>query len=66
MTENRRQIPDRRESGRRMAERRRAGIGEVIPERRKGPRRADSRRTGIDRRDEPEAWAEAQKKKQQD
>lgn len=49
-----------------MEERRRAGIGEVIPERRKGPRRAESRRTGIDRRDEPEAWAEAQREKQGD
>jgi hypothetical protein len=48
--DDRRERKDRRSSDRRLDERRKAGIGEVIPERRQGPRRTPERRTG-NRRD---------------
>lgn len=49
--QERRKGSDRREVGRRVSERRMGGIGEVIPERRAGPRRQGGRRTRSSRRD---------------
>lgn len=47
----RREVRDRRSNGRRLDERRKAGIGEIIPERRQGPRRDTERRTPGERRE---------------
>lgn len=48
----RRQTPDRRHTDRRVDERRRAGIGEVVPDRRGDGRRSDERRDHGRRDDE--------------
>ncbi len=48
---DKRKRSDRRSNGRRLEERRKAGIGEIIPERRRGPRRTEERRTDSRRRD---------------
>ena len=64
MTDNRRGTKDRRSNGRRFDERRKAGIGEIIPERRQGARRTDERRDGVDRRDSPQEWQKRKDKKE--
>lgn len=63
---NRRKKKDRREGDRRIDERRRAGIGEVMDDRRRELRRLEDRRSGIDRRESPEEWKRHQQRKQRE